>query len=111
MGNSHPWDLTNWLFYRGGLLIQFIQLFLYVHDIVYVYVRDSSSSNTGTLLHVIAKLYPVTQRQCVILHLLFSHFPFARGCKPQEMTSQVIGKSACYEWPSYIIGYHEYISV
>ena len=22
--DGHPWDLINWLFYRGGLLIQFI---------------------------------------------------------------------------------------
>ena len=27
------------------------------------------------------------------------------------MASQVVGKSACYKWPSYIRGYHEYRSV
>ena len=28
----HPWDLTNWLFYRGGLLIQFIsKSFISIH--------------------------------------------------------------------------------
>ena len=79
-----------------------------MHDIVYVYVRDSSSSNVGVLLRVVDKLYPVTQRQHVLLHLLLSHFPFARGWKPQEMTSQVVGKSACYTWPSYVRGYREY---
>ena len=42
---------------------------------------------------------------------LFSHFLFAHGWKPQEMTSQVVGKSACYEWPSYVRGYHKYQSV
>ena len=86
--------------------------YTYVHDtaIVYVYVHDSSSSNARVLLRVIDQLYPVAQRQHVLLHLLLSHFPFARGWKPQEMTSQVVGESAYYEWPSYVRGYHEYWS-
>ena len=71
-----------------------------MHDIVYV--RDSSSSYAGVLLRVIDKLYPVTQKQRFLLHLLLSHFPLARGWKPQETTSQVVGKSACYEWSSYV---------
>ena len=82
-----------------------------MHDIAYVYVCDSSSSNVGVLLRVVDKLYPVTQRQHALLHLLLSHFPFARGWKPREMTSQVVGKSACYKWPSYVIGYRKYKSV
>ena len=82
-----------------------------MHDIVYVYIRNSSSSNIGVVLRVVDKLYPVTQKQHVLLHLLLSHFPFARGWKPQEMTSQVVGKSACYKWPSYVIGYREYKSI
>ena len=82
-----------------------------MHGIVYVYIHNSSSSNIGVVLRVVDKLYPVTQRQHVLLHLLLSHFPFARGWKPQEMTSQVVGKSACYKWPSYVIGYCEYKSV
>ena len=78
-----------------------------MHDIVYVYVRDSSSSNAGLLFCIIDKLYPVTQRQRALLHFLFSHFSFARGWKP----SQVVGESACYEWPSYVTEYHEYKSL
>ena len=27
------------------------------------------------------------------------------------MASQAVGKSTCYEWPSYVGGYHEYKSV
>ena len=27
------------------------------------------------------------------------------------MASQVVGESACYEWPSYVRGYHEYKSI
>ena len=85
------------------------QLFLYINNIVYI--CDSSCSNGGVLLRVIDKLYPVTQRRRVLLPLLLSHFPLAHGWKPQEMTSQVVGKSACYKWPSYVIGYCEYKSV
>ena len=27
------------------------------------------------------------------------------------MASQVVGENACYEWPSYVRGYHKYKSV
>ena len=27
------------------------------------------------------------------------------------MASQVVGENACYEWPSYVRGYHEYTSI
>ena len=39
---ADPWDLTNWLFYRGGLLIQIILklVVLYIHDIVYVQMKQ-----------------------------------------------------------------------
>ena len=33
------------------------------------------------------------------------------GWKPQEMASQVVGKSACYEWLSYVRWYLKYKSV
>ena len=100
--------LQRWSAYTVYIII----IFLYIHDVVYVYVSDSSSSNARVLLHVIDKLYPVTQRQHVLLHLLLSHFPPHTWLEASgNMTSQAVGKSACYKWPPYVRGYHEYKSV
>ena len=66
------------------------------------------NSNIVVLLHTTNKLHPVAQRH-VLLH--FSAIAFAHGWKVEAMATQVVGESACYKWPSYVRGYHEYKSV
>ena len=47
--------LQRWPAYT--VYIESSSFYTYIHDIVYVYVRDSSSSNSGFLLRVIDKFY------------------------------------------------------
>ena len=53
----------------------------------------------------------VASKQCI--HFLgssviaFQPFFVCTWLDPQEMASQVVGESACYEWHSYVRGYHE----
>ena len=96
---------------RGAFVSKSAIIDSFTFKIACTCVRPHLKISAILLVPTIDKLYPVSQWQHVLLHLLLSHYPYARGWKPQKMASQVVGKSTCYEWPSYVRGYHKYKSV